>query len=98
MSPRRPCPWSSWHMRRCPRPWRGSSARQEAPNAEAANSCVRRSFCGTAQAKAEKERAERQARHEDVEDEEILRQQRDWDDFKDDNPKGWGNSRLRPTA
>jgi len=25
-------------------------------------------------------------------------QQRAWDDFKDDNPRGWGNSRLRPTG
>jgi len=23
---------------------------------------------------------------------------RAWDDFKDDNPKGWGNSKLRPTG
>jgi hypothetical protein len=26
----------------------------------------------------------------------LLVQQRDWDEFKDDNPRGWGNSKLRP--
>lgn len=25
-------------------------------------------------------------------------QARAWDDFKDDNPRGWGNSKLRPCA
>eukprot|EP00890_Picochlorum_soloecismus_P001622 jgi/Picsp_1/2460/NSC_05921-R1_tor signaling pathway regulator len=30
-------------------------------------------------------------------DVEVLKQ-RAWDDFKDDNPRGWGNSRLRPTG
>lgn len=25
-------------------------------------------------------------------------QQRAWDDFKDDNPRGWGNSKLRPCS
>ena len=43
------------------------------------------------------EEAERQRKAEDSEeDEEELRKQRAFDDFKDDNPRGWGNSRTRP--
>eukprot|EP00775_Hariotina_reticulata_P001615 gene1615-1955_t len=30
--------------------------------------------------------------------EEELAKARAWDDFKDENPKGWGNSKLRPCA
>ncbi|EFN57365.1 hypothetical protein CHLNCDRAFT_142745 [Chlorella variabilis] len=49
---------------------------------------------------AAKERHERQQaarRAEDVEEEQV-QQQRAWDDFKDDNPRGWGNSKLRPCS
>ena len=28
----------------------------------------------------------------------IMDKQRAWDDWKDENPRGWGNSKLRPTA
>jgi immunoglobulin-binding protein 1 len=31
-------------------------------------------------------------------DEERVAKQRAWDDFADDNPRGWGNSKLRPCA
>lgn len=34
----------------------------------------------------------------DDEDEAELAKQRAWDDFADDNPRGWGNSKLRPCA
>lgn len=34
---------------------------------------------------------------DDIEDEE-LKKQRAWDDFKDDNPRGWGNSKRKPTG
>lgn len=34
----------------------------------------------------------------DDEDEQELARQRAQDDFKDDNPRGWGNSKLRPCA
>jgi len=44
-------------------------------------------------------RAQREAeRNSDEEDEEELAKARVWDDFKDDNPAGWGNSKLRPCA
>lgn len=35
---------------------------------------------------------------DDLEDEHELARQRAWDDFKDENPRGWGNSKLRPCA
>jgi len=35
---------------------------------------------------------------DDSDDEAALHKQRAWDDFKDDNPKGWGNSKTRPTG
>ena len=35
---------------------------------------------------------------DDSDDDEVLQKQRAWDDFKDDNPKGWGNSKTRPTG
>ena len=38
------------------------------------------------------------SRCSDDEDEEELAKARAWDDFKDDNPAGWGNSKLRPCA
>jgi hypothetical protein len=34
----------------------------------------------------------------DADDDDKLAKARAWDDFKDDNPKGWGNSTLRPCA
>ena len=34
--------------------------------------------------------------HSDSDDEDALRKAREWDDFKDANPRGWGNSALRP--
>lgn len=48
-----------------------------------------------AKERAERQRAERPA--EDLEEEE-LQKARAWDDFKDDNPRGWGNSKLRPCS
>lgn len=32
------------------------------------------------------------------EDDECVKKAREWDDFKDDNPRGWGNKNLRPCA
>jgi hypothetical protein len=37
-------------------------------------------------------------RRSDDEDEDEVARARAWDDFKDDNPRGWGNSKLRPCA
>jgi immunoglobulin-binding protein 1 len=34
----------------------------------------------------------------DEAEEEELARSRAWDDFADDNPRGWGNSKLRPCA
>ncbi|KAL4444923.1 hypothetical protein ABPG77_003973 [Micractinium sp. CCAP 211/92] len=48
-----------------------------------------------AKERAARQQAERSA--EDVEEEE-LQKARAWDDFKDDNPRGWGNSKLRPCS
>eukprot|EP00877_Chromochloris_zofingiensis_P010428 jgi/Chrzof1/5639/Cz16g09260.t1 len=49
--------------------------------------------------KAAQRRQDQQDRdNADGEEEEALRKQRAWDEFKDDNPAGWGNSKLRPTA
>lgn len=36
--------------------------------------------------------------NEDPDDDEELGKQRVWDDWKDDHPYGYGNSRLRPCA
>lgn len=50
---------------------------------------------------AEVERRRRQKEEErrsDDEDDEEVRKARAWDDWKDDNPAGWGNSKLRPCA
>ncbi|KAL4859751.1 PP2A regulatory subunit TAP46 [Chlorella vulgaris] len=43
----------------------------------------------------ERRQAERGA--DDIEEEELYRQ-RAMDEFKDDNPRGWGNSKLRPCS
>ncbi|KAL4448055.1 hypothetical protein ABPG75_005274 [Micractinium tetrahymenae] len=48
-----------------------------------------------AKERAERRQAERSA--DDLEEEE-LQKARAWDDFKDDNPRGWGNSKLRPCS
>ena len=37
------------------------------------------------------------SKNSDESDEEDVEKSRAWDDFKDDNPRGWGNSKLRPT-
>lgn len=42
--------------------------------------------------------AERAAKSADEIEDEELREAREWDDFKDDNPYGSGNSRLRPCS
>lgn len=44
--------------------------------------------------------AAEKAGHEDSDEDSDakLDKQRAWDDWKDDNPSGWGNSKLRPTA
>ena len=49
-----------------------------------------------AQAKADAARAAAKAADKDGEQETL--RQRAWDDWKDDNPRGAGNSKLRPTA
>lgn len=40
------------------------------------------------------------AAHEDSDEDSDAKvdKQRAWDDWKDENPSGWGNSKLRPTA
>ncbi|KAI7842410.1 hypothetical protein COHA_004049 [Chlorella ohadii] len=50
-----------------------------------------------AAAQERRERVEAEKSAEQKEDEE-LRKAREWDEFKDDNPRGWGNSKLRPCA
>ena len=50
----------------------------------------------TAQAKADAALAAAKAADKDGEQETL--RQRAWDDWKDDNPRGAGNSKLRPTA
>jgi immunoglobulin-binding protein 1 len=49
------------------------------------------------EAAAAKAAAAADARSDD-EDEAALAKQRAWDDWADDNPRGWGNSKLRPCA
>ncbi|KAK9917919.1 hypothetical protein WJX75_009572 [Coccomyxa subellipsoidea] len=49
-----------------------------------------------AQARAEAQRARAEAEDKDTEVETL--RQRAWDDWKDDNPRGAGNSKLLPTA
>lgn len=49
------------------------------------------------EAEAAKAAAAAEARS-DEEDEDELAKQRAWDDWADDNPRGWGNSKLRPCA
>ena len=45
---------------------------------------------GVTQSQKDKEKAEKDLL-EDAHDEETLRQQRDWDEFKDENKRGAGN-------
>ena len=49
-----------------------------------------------AQARADTARAAAKAADKDGEQETL--RQRAWDDWKDDNPRGAGNSKLLPTA
>lgn len=43
--------------------------------------------------------AEKKSVENEIEDdEENLAKMRAWDDFRDENPKGWGNSKSRPTG
>jgi hypothetical protein len=42
--------------------------------------------------------AREEARRSEDEDEEEVARARAWDAFKDENPAGWGNSKLRPCA
>jgi hypothetical protein len=51
-----------------------------------------------AQRKAEAARAARAAELGDNEDEEELKRIRAQDDFRDSNPRGWGNSKLKPCS
>lgn len=43
-------------------------------------------------------RAQREREAAEADEEVQLAKQRAWDDWKDDNPRGAGNSRLKPTA
>ncbi len=60
------------------------------------NACV--DYLGAAQAERAAREAERLRKEElgSEEDEEELRRQRAWDDWKDANPVGWGNSKTKP--
>lgn len=51
-----------------------------------------------AKATQQAEAAAAAGRRSDDEDEDALAKQRAWDDWADDNPRGWGNSKLRPCA
>lgn len=64
-------------------------------------------MCSTVQAQQRQEREaeiaalmakEKASKTEDQLDEEELTKLRDWDDFKDEHPTGYGNSKLRPCA
>ena len=49
--------------------------------------------------KRQKEMENQEDLHLDDQDgDEELYKQRAWDDWKDDNPRGYGNSKLRPCA
>ena len=50
------------------------------------------------QREAEAAAHRRHASESDDESEAKVAKQRAEDDWKDDNPAGWGNSKLRPTA
>jgi hypothetical protein len=51
------------------------------------------------EAKREAQRArELAAKTADEREEGELQEQRKWDDWKDDHPTGYGNSKLRPCA
>jgi hypothetical protein len=65
------------------------------------------SVCSTVQAQQRQEREaevaalvakEKASKTEDELDEQELKTLRDWDDFKDEHPTGYGNSKLRPCA
>jgi immunoglobulin-binding protein 1 len=58
---------------------------------------ARRREAAAAEAAAAEAAARADARSDD-EDEEELERARAWDEFKDHNPRGWGNSKLRPCA
>jgi hypothetical protein len=64
--------------------WKGSVQAQERQAAETAQE-VQRS-------------RELAAKTEDEKEEDELQKQRKWDDWKDDHPTGYGNSKLRPCA
>ena len=51
-----------------------------------------------AEAEAAKRAKEAARRSDDEDDDEEVAKARAWDEFKDDNPRGWGNSKLRPCA
>lgn len=40
--------------------------------------------------------ASERAAEEAADEDKVLAKQRIWDDWLDDNPRGWGNSKLRP--
>ena len=47
---------------------------------------------------AAREEARKAAMTEEEREDEEVYKARNWDEFKDDNPTGWGNSKLRPCA
>ena len=49
-------------------------------------------------AAAEREERRKAAMTEEEREDEEVAKARAWDDFKDENPTGWGNSKLRPCA
>jgi immunoglobulin-binding protein 1 len=49
-------------------------------------------------ANAARQAREEAEKSEDQKEEEAVQKARAWDDFKDDHPTGYGNSKLRPCA
>lgn len=49
------------------------------------------------EAEAARQAAAAELGSDELEEAELAKQ-RAWDDFADDNPRGWGNSKLRPCA
>ena len=47
---------------------------------------------------SEREERRKAAMTEEEREDEEVDKARKWDDFKDENPTGWGNSKLRPCA
>jgi immunoglobulin-binding protein 1 len=47
---------------------------------------------------AARQKREQAAKSEEQIEDEELAKQRKWDDWKDDHPTGYGNSKLRPCA